>query len=381
MRYLLLLLPLSLALAACGKWIVGKNPANTPPENYRSFYETVRDNYTFFDEKGIDWDSLDAIYRPLVHDSLSNDSLYRILAHMLYLLEDGHVNLYTERDRTRNADWYLDYPANFNQGFVHRRYWGKDYQQTGPLINTWLEDSIGYVYYGSFRSNIGKAQLNYVLNRFAQAKGLVIDVRDNGGGSMSNVFTWMERFVPERTFLGTVRYKAGPGSTDYSPVDSFFVDPLIDYAAREEALRRKREKKKEPEPEPEEPTTPEETEEAAEGIPDTTAMYLDKPIVLLTNRHSYSATNFFAGFMSTLPNVTLIGDQTGGGGGLPVSYELPNGWKYRFSATRTFLPDGGNLELGVQPDIRQGTGPREELEGVDAIIERARAFILDPSRR
>ena len=55
--------------------------------------------------------------------------------------------------------------------------------------------------------------------------------------------------------------------------------------------------------------------------------------------------------MSFLPNVTLIGDQTGGGGGLPINNELPNGWRYRFSSTRTIDADGHNIEFGVKPDI------------------------------
>ncbi|MCB0637534.1 MAG: S41 family peptidase [Lewinella sp.] len=382
MRHLLLLLFLALGLSACGKWIVGPNPANTPLNNYESLYETVKAHYTFFGEKRIDWDSLDRVYRPLIHPKLSDDSLYLILSRMLYVLGDGHVNLYTNTDRSRNADWYLDYDANFNRGFVHRYYWGKDYQQTGALVNTWLPDSIGYMYYGSFSSAISKGNLNYVLNRFGDARGLIIDVRDNGGGSLSNVYRLLERFVREKhTFLGTYTLKDGPGPDDLTELDSIFVDPLVDFFSPEEEDDKKSRRRKKKEEDEEETPAPEPSETDSlprpSGVADTVAMYFHKPVVVLTNRHSYSATNFFAGFMSTLPNVTLIGDRTGGGGGLPVSYELPNGWKYRFSATRSFLPDGTNMELGIPADIEQGTGPRDELEGVDAIIERARAYLLE----
>lgn len=390
MRAVLILCSLLFLCSACGKWIVGKNPANTPAANYESFYQTVKANYAFFEEKGINWDSLDQVYRPLILPKMGNDSLYLVLSEMLNHLGDGHVNLWTSYDRSRNWDWYLDYPANFNQTFLHRNYWGKDYLQTGPLINTWLSDSIGYIYYGSFSSAFSKAQLNYVLNRFADSKGLIIDVRENGGGALSRVYRLMERFVPEKTFMGTLRYKTGPGPDDFSERDSFFVKPIIDFKARAEAKAKKeakeaRRKKRRGEPEEKDKDQEEETTATADTLkrraPDTTAMYLHKPIVVLTNRHSYSATNFFAGFMSILPNVTLIGDQTGGGGGVPVSYELPNGWKYRFSATQTFLPDGTSTESGIQPDIFQTTGPEEEIEGIDAIIERGKAHILEQVKR
>lgn len=378
-------LVLVLLLTTCGKWIVGPNPENTVSNNYDYFYRAVKENYSFFGEKQVAWDSLDQVYRPLINDSLSNDSLYSILSTMLFALRDGHVNLYVNNDRSRNADWYLDYPANFNQGFLNRQYWKGDYQSSGALINTWLADSIGYVYYESFRAGFSKGQLDYVLNRFVDAKGLIIDVRENGGGSMRNVFRLVERFIPERTYFGTMQYKSGPGPDEFSVPDSVFLKPLKDYQAiaeakaKQEKKKSKRKKDEEEEDKKEEEETPEEEKTGAGrwAVSDSTAMMLDKPIVVLVNRHSYSATNFFSAYMSTLPNVTLIGDQSGGGGGVPVSFELPNGWKFRISATRTYLPDGYNIERGIEPDIYQTTGPAEELRGIDAIIEKGREVILE----
>ena len=373
---------IALLAGSCGRWLTGKNPSNTPTTNYEYFYQLVKENYSFFAEKRVKWDSLDQVYRPLVHDKMGNDSLYTVMSEMLFSLKDGHVNLYINNDRSRNADWYLDYPANFNRGFVHRNYWGKDYQASGALINTWLPDSIGYVYYSSFRSSFSKSNLDYVLNRFANAKGLIIDVRENGGGSMRNAFRLAERFVSERTFMGTSQYKTGPGADDFSPPDSIFVKPLVDYKARAEAQEKKKKKEDEEKPEEKEEDKAEEptTKPGRWMTADSTGMMIDKPVVVLINRHSYSATNFFASFMSNIPNVTLIGDRSGGGGGVPVSFELPNGWKFRISVTRTYLPNGYNIEEGIEPDIYQNTGPADELKGVDAIIERAKTHILEQGK-
>jgi hypothetical protein len=378
MRLLIFISLFVLVVTGCGRWIVGGNPANTPANNYDIFYRSVKENYAFFAEKGVNWDSLDRHYRPLVTDSLGNDSLYSILSAMLFALRDGHVNLYVNNDRSRNADWYLDFPANFNEGVLRRQYLGKNYQASGPLANTWL-DSVGYVYYGSFSSPIAKGNLDYVLNRFAHSKGLIIDVRDNGGGSLGNVFKLMERLIPEKTFVGTIDQKTGPEADSFSERDSFFITPLINYNRSTEGLSpRKKKKAEEAERRREEfLENPPPVRKGGWAVADSTGMMLHKPIVVLINRHSYSATNFFAAFMSTLPNVTLIGDRSGGGGGIPVSYELPNGWKIRFSATRTYLPNGQDIENGIEPDIYQATGPAEELQGVDAIIERAKAYILE----
>ena len=85
--------------------------------------------------------------------------------------------------------------------------------------------------------------------------------------------------------------------------------------------------------------------------------------------------------MSLLPNVTLVGDRAGGGGGLPISRDLPNGWQYRFSATMQMLPDGFNIENGFPPDIEITTGAKEELEGRDALIEKAVEVIKTEAKK
>lgn len=53
-----------------------------------------------------------------------------------------------------------------------------------------------------------------------------------------------------------------------------------------------------------------------------------------------------------MDNITLVGDTTGGGGGLPNGGQLPNGWTYRFSITRLFdLGKQNFAESGVSPDV------------------------------
>ena len=92
--------------------------------------------------------------------------------------------------------------------------------------------------------------------------------------------------------------------------------------------------------------------------------------MLLINRHSYSATNDFVNAMRYFPNVTLVGDKTGGGSGLPFSSELPNGWGVRFSASPHLDADKQHIEFGIDPDEKVDMD--EDDTKSDAIIERAR---------
>ena len=45
-----------------------------------------------------------------------------------------------------------------------------------------------------------------------------------------------------------------------------------------------------------------------------------------------------------------MGGITGGGGGMPLSYELPNGWMVRLSSVKMTNTDYESIEEGVEPD-------------------------------
>jgi C-terminal processing protease CtpA/Prc len=96
-----------------------------------------------------------------------------------------------------------------------------------------------------------------------------------------------------------------------------------------------------------------------------------KTVCILTNRSCYSATSFFVLAMKAFDNVVTIGDTTGGGLGAPTGAELPNGWSFRFSGTRTLSPDGINFEDGIPPDITRNLRTSDATRGVDTIIETA----------
>jgi hypothetical protein len=329
LKILLLVLAPSVFLPSCSKLLLKADVKNTPTQCFKSMWQTINDNYAFFEYKNINWNGVYDRFAPNVSDTMSQDSLFSVLSAMLYELKDGHVNLSRGTDRSRNWTWKDDFPDNFNPLFTQRQYLKRDFQITNALRNQILEDSIGYVRYESFGQGVSDDDLDYVLKRMEHTKGLIIDVRDNGGGSMATIFKIMGRFVEKRTHVGNMRSKNGQRHNEFTNAVPLFVEPS------------KKGKVK----------------------------YM-KPIVVLINRGCYSATTHFAAYMSLLPNVTLVGDRAGGGGGLPISRDLPNGWQYRFSATMQTLPDDSHIENGFDPDIPVTTGPKEELEGKDAIIEK-----------
>jgi len=64
---------------------------------------------------------------------------------------------------------------------------------------------------------------------------------------------------------------------------------------------------------------------------------------------------------------TIVGGLSGGGGGMPMSYELPCGWMVRFSSVRMVDRYKRDIEQGIQPDILLTM----QSEDKDDIIEKA----------
>ena len=318
----------------CEDIFIRSDPADTPVNNFEILWKTINEKYAYFTYKHIDWDSVYRVYRPEVNNQMGERELFNVMANMLNELKDGHVNLTSEFDHSRSWNWKLNYPANFNQTILNSsRYLGNDYRITGPLLNTVI-DSVGYIYYGSFISDISADNIDFLIDQFSDLKGIIIDIRNNGGGNTSNSDLLVSRFLDKTRTVQYEYFKTGPGHDDFSGLQPVILSP--------------------------------------EGKKQYT-----KPVAVLINRSSYSAATDFACKMSVIPNVTLIGDTTGGGGSSPINYELPNGWLFRFSSNGSTTPVGLNLENGIPPDIHQDMTNMDELQGIDSIIERALKVIKE----
>ena len=100
-----------------------------------------------------------------------------------------------------------------------------------------------------------------------------------------------------------------------------------------------------------------------------------KPVCVLTNRHVFSAANEFTMYMKALPLVTIVGDHTGGGAGMPFNSSLPNGWMVRFSTVPMYDAQWQSCEFGIEPDVKVQLLDSDVLKGEDTIIETARHLL------
>jgi hypothetical protein len=74
--------------------------------------------------------------------------------------------------------------------------------------------------------------------------------------------------------------------------------------------------------------------------------------------------------------VTTVGDNTGGGAGLPFSSELPNGWSIRCSACPMFDKNKNSTEFGISPDHNVQISRYDFMNDIDTILEFARKLFV-----
>lgn len=332
-----ILFPISIFTGCVGE----EEYSNSFQGNFEALWKSIDERYCFFEIKNkeyrLDWNAVHNEYKAYV-DTCKNDAeLFTTLGDMLKELRDGHVNLISIYGTSYYWDWKLDHPTNFSDS-IQRRYLGNDFKLTNGVKYTTLTDSIGYIYYESFSSGLSINNLSFMLLDLKHTKGLVLDVRNNGGGLVTTAETLASAFTDKKIHCGYMQHKTGPGHNDFSEMEKIYLEP-------------------------------------SQGT-----IWL-RPVVVLTNRGVYSAANHFVMLMKELPYTFILGDKTGGGCGLPMSNTLPNGWSIRMSACPTYDAQGNLTEFGIEPDIWVDITSEDWNSGKDTMIEAAKEIILDYYRK
>jgi hypothetical protein len=308
---------------------------DSPFNNFEACWRILDEDYCFFDYKQIDWGAIHDKYAPMALEAAGERDLFRVLSLMTQELQDGHVNVVAKYFYSTYDGWFQPYPSNFDWNVI------QNYYQAGKRAGDHDEiryahlagGQVGYIYYGSFNESILETDLNIIFDAFKTCRGLIVDVRENGGGSLTNSDHLASRFLDRKTLCGYIRHKTGKGHQDFSDPYPLYLEP-------------------------------------SRGD-----LWL-KPVIVITNIRCFSAANNFVSKMGVLPNVRTLGGSTGGGSGFPFTSELPNGWRVRFSTSPILDVNGEHTEFGIDPDIAVSLSDEDVERGQDTLIEAAVSLLL-----
>ncbi|HAS44157.1 MAG TPA: hypothetical protein DCS93_27005 [Microscillaceae bacterium] len=329
MKKRLLLLVMVVGLSACGNLFFDKED-NSNLATFDAFYQEIDAHFSFFPLLTINFDSAYTSNRAILQSNPTRETLINRLQEMINVLGDGHTNVYIPQtirydftakfpvNKLESIDAYLDKSSNSSQVMVY-----------GKIKN----ENLGYIDITTF----GASESNYllidrILRDLTGVTGIIIDVRSNGGGNSKNADLIISRFNDQSRMMFRSRERVGKRDEFGAWVEGF--------------------------------TT------IFEGTRFT------GKVAVLTNRGCYSTTEWFIAGMRTIPQVTVVGDTTGGGSGRPLPRELPNGWAMRISNTQRQLPEGRDYQFsGIYPDVPVWISQAQIDNNIDAILEQAIAIL------
>ncbi len=321
----------AVVFAGCEKLFI-EEPENNPVAVFENLWTTFNEEYAPFEERNVNWETEYANFRSMVTEQTNDDELFDVLSQLLATLDDGHVSLtapgknifFSNKIRQEKIDDELFDLAVIKNNYLENGF--KEGDELSYIYGKVKNENIGYIFFDHVGESFFK--LNDFLSEFETADGLIFDFRHNQGGDFTYCFTEMGRLTSEKRFVFQSKTKNGKGQNDYTEWKKWFVEPV--------------------------------------------GKYINKPIVVLTDRYTISAGERSVMAFKTLPNVTLMGDTTNGAHGTMIGRELANGWFYSLVPQKVELYDGNSYEgIGLAPDILVKNQLQEIESGTDKTLETA----------
>lgn len=375
----------SICLFSCRKDLQSINE----PESYidgnfsqvfDAFWNGMNNNYVFWDIDTTNWDNMYTRYKPVFAKLNLNDTndvkksvnYFRLMTQGLV---DSHFNLsfqygeiqdstvdpaYERKQKSAGFHpWYFYAPVDaaryLDKGFVS----GYDSTTSAgdlrfALAGTINRNILFFTFnefelkssYESSKANglqpVLKYFLNYIQEPPSSLRGIIIDLRGNGGGAVADLNFLVGRMIDKPLQIGYTRYKSGNGRLDYTP----WANAVI--------------------------------------TPQTGAKALSVPIIVLADNYSVSLAELTTMAIHSLPNGSFVGETTWGATGPLAPNEIFNGGQFTaanflfaYTSSSMFKYVDGNIYegKGFPPDVSVPFNSAALRAGVDLQLEKAISLI------
>jgi len=186
---------------------------------------------------------------------------------------------------------------------------------------------IGQITLSTFISNDASKEFRAALARTANCDGLIVDLRDNPGGLLSNALEIADMLLERGTIVSTI-------SRHGRHADVASGDPVT-----------------------------------------------KQPMVVLVDEESASASEILAGALKDNSRAKIIGTRTYGKGLVQEINRLPGGAAIHITVSRYLTPDGSDInKVGVKPDIESKGDKDDQFNTALASLKTQIASLKKPVR-
>ncbi|ACI19314.1 S41 family peptidase [Dictyoglomus thermophilum] len=206
-----------------------------------------------------------------------------------------------------------------------------------------LKNNIGYIKFYEFTQNSPQKMID-ALKKLEKTSGLILDLRNNPGGDLRSAVMIASIFISDSDQVKTV-IKNGETKT-------FTTKGVVVYRIdRDKNLY---------------------GEKVVKGI-----YRWNKPLVVLVNRYSASASEILSGALKDYGKGILVGEKTFGKGVVQTIFTLSDGSALKITTEKYLLPSGRDINKeGVQPDVVVEMAPENVGKDNDIQLNKAIEVLL-----
>lgn len=328
-----------------------------PEKDFEKFWTTFKDNYAFFQLKSVNWDETYKKYRPQVNNKTEETELVKIFSEMVEPLKDGHITI----SKGEEILYKVKKPSLFKQEFkgIEKDLWKTSFETLqkngfseikgiGPIVkdeNLYYvsqDSELGFIRisrcFGNLESIFDDKKevedtklmltlFDSILNSFAKTKGIIIDIRANGGGHGGEELA--SRFAIEKIITHYKATRLKGGYENITELEPIYITPNID-------------------------------------------VKYTNPIVILTNDKTASSAEDFTISLYKQKNVTTIGTNTSGMLSDMFGSDLSNKISFTLSNQRYYSTEKTQLEdVGVPVKIEIKNTKSDIENKIDPLILKA----------
>lgn len=280
---------------------------------FDQLWNTFDQEYSYFTYKGIDWNDVRQRHRPNFINDLPTENFVALIADMLDELHDWHV--YVQRPDGEAFGYSGEYEINYPSRLMPRYANGGVYTTLGDdvIFHATVGENLAYIVVDTLDSqrfaSVSDQDIENLFALYADADGMILDIRANNGGNENNAAKIASRFTDFAVTYGYTETRTGSGHDDFGPLVEKTLDP-------------------------------------GEGT------HFNGDTVLLIGQRCMSSAEWFTLMMRACPGVMLIGDTTRGASANPVVHSLSNGVNFAVSRWIAYTDDMQGIEdNGIDPDF------------------------------